>query len=65
MTGTAEEPAAPGPAGVPVSIARRQLAELVQRAVYLGEITCLTRHGRRVAAIVPIALIEACQGRQP
>lgn len=58
MTGPVEQLPEPGPA-VPVSIARRQLAELVQRACQWGETTYLTRHGRPVAAIVPIPVLEA------
>lgn len=37
--------------------ARTQLGELVNRAEYAGQITYLMRHGRRVAAIVPMHLV--------
>lgn len=37
---------------VPVTQARAELSDLVNRAVYAGERIVLTRHGRPVAAIV-------------
>jgi prevent-host-death family protein len=37
--------------------ARAQLGELVNQAEYAGQTTYITRHGRRVAAIVPINVI--------
>lgn len=37
-----------------VTVAREQLAELVNRAAYADQTTFLTRRGKRVAAIVPI-----------
>ncbi|MFI7113933.1 type II toxin-antitoxin system prevent-host-death family antitoxin [Nonomuraea sp. NPDC050227] len=36
---------------------RAKFGDLVNRAEYAGQITYITRHGRRVAAIVPIDLI--------
>lgn len=36
---------------------RAKFGDLVNRAEYAGEITYITRHGRRVAAIVPINFI--------
>lgn len=38
--------------GIPVTEARAQLAELVNRVVFGGERIVLTRHGKPVAAIV-------------
>ena len=37
---------------------RAQFGELVSRAEYAGTITYITRHGRRVAAIVPLNVIK-------
>jgi prevent-host-death family protein len=37
----------------PVSVARERFADIVNAAVYRDEITYVTRHGKRVAAIVP------------
>lgn len=50
------EPVNP-PVEIPVSEARPRLAELVEGAAH-GQVTYLTRHGRRVAAIVPADLPE-------
>ncbi|MQA86721.1 MAG: type II toxin-antitoxin system prevent-host-death family antitoxin [Streptosporangiales bacterium] len=41
-----------------VEQARAKLGELVSRAEYRGEITYLTRYGRRVAAVVPARIAE-------
>jgi prevent-host-death family protein len=38
---------------------RAEFGELISRAEYGGEITYVTRHGRRVAAIVPLDRIAA------
>ena len=49
-----------------ISKAREQLADLVNRAAYGKERVGLTRHGRRVAAIVSIedlALLERLEDR--
>ncbi len=49
-----------------ISRAREQLADLVNRAAYAKERVGLTRHGRRVAAIVSIedlALLERIEDR--
>jgi prevent-host-death family protein len=40
---------------LPVSVARERFADIVNNAAYRDEITYVTRHGRRVAAIVPIS----------
>jgi len=45
---------------MPVTDARNRLAEVVEHAG-TGEITYLTRHGRRVAAIVPVDDAEALE----
>ena len=39
---------------LPVSVARERFADIVNNAAYRDEITYVTRHGKRVAAIVPI-----------
>ncbi len=39
-------------------VAREQLADLVNRVAYAGETVFLTRRGRRMAALVPVALAE-------
>lgn len=41
-----------------VTEARDQLGELVNRAAYSDERIVLTRHGRPVAALVPIAILQ-------
>lgn len=41
-----------------VSEARAELGPVTSRAEYGGEITYLTKHGRRAAAIVPAAAAE-------
>lgn len=49
-----------------ISRAREQLADLVNRAAYAKERVGLTRHGRRIAAIVSIedlALLERLEDR--
>jgi len=46
--------------------ARKQLAELVNRVAYGKERVVLTRHGREVAALVPLEdlkLLERLRGR--
>ncbi|WZH37339.1 MAG: type II toxin-antitoxin system Phd/YefM family antitoxin [Microbacterium enclense] len=44
---------------VPVSEARGQLSELVNRVRFGGESIVLTRHGKGVAALVPIEQLPA------
>jgi antitoxin Phd len=44
-----------------VSDARQHLADVVSRAAYAGRITYITRHGRRIAAIVPADVAEAME----
>ncbi len=46
-----------------VSVAREQLADLVNRVAYAGETVFLTRRGRRMAALVPVALAEQAGAR--
>jgi prevent-host-death family protein len=40
---------------VPVTEARRQIAELVNRVAYAGERIVLTKHGKPVAMLVPVS----------
>jgi prevent-host-death family protein len=39
-----------------ISAARDHLADVVSRAAYAGRITYVTRHGQRMAAIVPVVV---------
>jgi prevent-host-death family protein len=41
--------------------ARQHLADVVNRAAYTGEGIYLTRHGRRLAAIVPVEALDAIE----
>ena len=50
------------PAGdITISDARDHLADVVSRAAYAGRITYVTRHGQRMAAIVPAEMAEAIE----
>ncbi|MEV5709062.1 type II toxin-antitoxin system Phd/YefM family antitoxin [Actinoallomurus sp. NPDC052274] len=48
---------------VPVTQARADLAELVNRVGYTGERIVLTRHGKPLAALVPVEDLEALERR--
>lgn len=48
---------------MPISDAREHLADVVNRAVYGGEPTYLTRRGRRLALVMSAAQLEADQAR--
>jgi prevent-host-death family protein len=48
---------------MPISDARNQLADVVNRAVYGGEPTYITRRGRRLAIVVSPAQLEADRAR--
>jgi len=48
---------------MPISDARENFAEVVNRAVYGGEPTYITRRGRRLALVVSAAQLEADQAR--
>jgi prevent-host-death family protein len=48
---------------MPISEAREHLAEVVNRAVYGGEATYLTRRGRRLAVVVSAAQLAADEAR--
>lgn len=51
---------------IPTGEARKQLAELINRVAYGKERVVLTRHGRAVAALVPIedlSLMERLRAR--
>jgi prevent-host-death family protein len=43
--------------------ARQHLADVANRAAYTGEGIYLTRHGRRLAAVVPVEVLDAIEGR--
>ena len=55
MVTMSPEPDRPTRSEVPVTRARSEFSDLVNRAVYAGEHVVLTRHGRPVAAIVSAA----------
>jgi prevent-host-death family protein len=46
---------------VPVTQARAELAELVSRVGYSGERILLTRHGKALAALVPVDDLETLE----
>lgn len=48
---------------MPISDAREHLADVVNRAVYGGEATYLTRRGRRLALVVSAAQLDADRAR--
>jgi antitoxin Phd len=50
-------------AEMPISDARDHLADVVNRAVYGGETTYLTRRGRRLALVMSAAQLAADQAR--
>lgn len=47
-----------------VSRARDHLGDAVNHVQYGGEMVYLTRHGRRVAALVPVEVLEALQAEE-
>jgi prevent-host-death family protein len=48
---------------ISVTQARAELADLVSRVGYSGERILLTRHGRPLAALVPVADLESLEKR--
>jgi prevent-host-death family protein len=48
---------------IPVTQARADLADLVNRVAYTGERIMLTRHGKPLAALVPVADLESMERR--
>jgi prevent-host-death family protein len=46
-----------------MSDVRDHLADVVNRAVYSGTVTYVTRRGRRLAALVPAEMVEATRAR--
>jgi antitoxin Phd len=46
---------------LPITDARDRLADVVNEAAYGGQITYLTRRGRRLAAIVSVEAAEAAE----
>jgi len=46
---------------LPITDVRDRLADVVNAAAYAGQVTYLTRHGRRLAAIVPVEDAEAAE----
>lgn len=46
---------------VPITDARGRLADVVNEAAYTGQVTYLTRRGRRLAAIVSVETAEAAE----
>lgn len=49
---------------MPVTDARSHLSEVVSRAAYNGEGVYLTRRGRRLAAVVPVEVLEAYEAAE-
>ncbi|HEX6499005.1 MAG TPA: prevent-host-death protein [Micromonosporaceae bacterium] len=49
---------------MPISIARAELGEVVNRAYYSGRITYLRKAGKRMAAIVPAEVAEAIEAAE-
>jgi len=47
----------------PVSVARERFADLVNAAAYRDEATYVTRHGKRIAVIVPVEEFEEMRER--
>ncbi|MGW7366519.1 type II toxin-antitoxin system Phd/YefM family antitoxin [Streptomyces sp. NPDC054841] len=47
---------------IPVTQARAELAELINRVVYGGERVVVTRHGKPLAALVSAADLERLEG---
>ncbi len=51
---------------LPATKAREQFADVINRVTYRGERVVLERHGKRVAALVPVQdleLLEALENR--
>ncbi|MGH7918640.1 MAG: type II toxin-antitoxin system prevent-host-death family antitoxin [Candidatus Dormibacteraceae bacterium] len=46
---------------LPVTDVRDRLADVINEAAYGGQVTYLTRHGRRLAAIVSVEAAEAAE----
>lgn len=46
---------------LPITAARDRLADVVNEAAYTGQVTYLTRRGRRLAAIVSVEAAEAAE----
>lgn len=46
---------------LPITDARSRLADVVNEAAYTGQVTYLTRRGRRLAAIVSVEAAEAAE----
>jgi len=44
-----------------ITDARDRLADVVNEAAYAGQVTFLTRRGRRLAAVVPAEVVEAAE----
>jgi prevent-host-death family protein len=49
----------------PIGEARKELADLVNQAQFRGDVVYLTRHGKRVAAIVSVEAAERVAVDQP
>ncbi|MBT2505712.1 type II toxin-antitoxin system Phd/YefM family antitoxin [Streptomyces sp. ISL-98] len=49
---------------IPVTQARAELAELINRVVYGGERVVVTRHGKPLVALVSAADLERLEGEQ-
>jgi prevent-host-death family protein len=49
---------------LPINKARNQLAGVIAKARYIGGVTYLTNHGKRVAAVVPVEVAEAYEAQR-
>lgn len=49
---------------IPVTQARAELADLINRVVYGGERVVVTRHGKPLAALVPAADLERLEEQE-
>lgn len=49
---------------IPVTQARAELADLINRVVYAGERVVVTRHGKPLVALVSAADLERLEGLQ-
>jgi prevent-host-death family protein len=47
---------------VAVSLAKGQISDLVSKAEYLGQRTIITRHGKTIAAIIPMSDLYTLTG---
>ncbi len=49
---------------MPISDARDHLADVLGQATYAGQITYITKRGRRIGAVVPVEVAEAAEAAE-